>query len=272
VPDNIEILQNTLWRVAAEEAATDKYPEYFQSMSVKNRKDRVVHGLHYAVFPKDRMLLDDFKASVANLKHRLCVPDLPVHESGSTGIGVRADSGDGGAGFGGGNGEGGGGDSEAGGSASGSAAKATDSAWSTFKTAMPACSYMRLVCEALHAFCEADSTEPTDAMFAYLLLHDIGAADSDITRLMYDTSEARLAYRAVKLFKDPGTIGINVGGDIYDMCKLLETVLPRFLHQKNPLSESEDEDEDGASQSECGLETRVADLLPKSEVVEKPVS
>lgn len=57
-----------------------------------------IQGLHYAVYTKDRMLLDDFKAS--------------VHESGSTGIGVRVDSGDGGAG-----GIGGGGDSEAGGSA-----------------------------------------------------------------------------------------------------------------------------------------------------------
>ena len=100
---------------------------------------------------------------------------------------------------------------------------------------------MRLACEALHAHWQHSGTPPNASMMCYLLLHDIGARDSDLDTLLHDSWAARLVYKALCSY-DTETCAIsNAGGVWASMRPLLEAVLPAGLHR----AESVDEDEDG---------------------------
>jgi hypothetical protein len=114
------------------------------------------------------------------------------------------------------------------------------------QTRPPSCQYMRLACEALHAHWQrssGSSTPPDESLMCYLLLHDIGARDSDLETYLHDSWATRLMYKALCSY-DTETCAIsNAGGVWASMRPLLEAVLPTALHRVDS-DDSDDEDED----------------------------
>eukprot|EP00798_Chlamydomonas_sp_ICE-L_P006853 gene6853-30829_t len=90
----------------------------------------------------------------------------------------------------------------------------------------------------------SSSTSPNEALMCYLLLHDIGARDSPLNTLLYDSWRSRLVYKALCGY-DTETCAIsNAGGVWAGMRPLLEAVLPSYIHVSDD-TDDEDGDKDG---------------------------
>lgn len=115
------------------------------------------------------------------------------------------------------------------------------------RTRAPSSKTMRLACEALHAYSHNPTTSPDETLLSYLLLHDIGARDTDFETFLdldpqhpQDSWAARLLYKALCVY-DTETCAIsNAAGVWACMRPLFEAVLPKGLHE---VSDDEDDDE-----------------------------
>eukprot|EP00798_Chlamydomonas_sp_ICE-L_P000152 gene152-1674_t len=216
LPDGVDFHQDTMLVFMPELPDHPLYPNCFQSMSNNRKGKKHVHGLHFSLYPTQRMEIKALNAKVEELRHLRC----PMYELATLedqGGGNNANNGD----------EGGG--------------------WLNqfpLKTCPPSSNSMRLVCEALHAHSGSSSTSPNEALMCYLLLHDIGARDSPLNTLLYDSWRSRLVYKALCGY-DTETCAIsNAGGVWAGMRPLLEAVLPSYIHVSDD-TDDEDGDKDG---------------------------
>ena len=178
LPEGIAMHQDTLLIFKPERSDNAKYPSCFRSMS-NTRKGKVyVHGLHVVVFPTRRMSIEELQHKIEELRHSLCPCSAAPEDASAPRVCPPAGAG---------SGSGGGG---------GGGSRAVMPLPVQQKTRSPSCQYMRLVCEALHAHWQDSSTPPNASMMCYLLLHDIGARDSDLETLLQDSWAARLVYKA----------------------------------------------------------------------------
>jgi hypothetical protein len=99
----------------------------------------------------------------------------------------------------------------------------------------PSGQYMRIVCEALHT----DKANTANSMSLY---HEICAKDLPFTTLLCDSLESRLVYKVMCNY-DTETCNIdNAGGYWSKMKKMLEDVLPTFLHVNDNDSDNDSRD------------------------------
>eukprot|EP00798_Chlamydomonas_sp_ICE-L_P027846 gene27846-7208_t len=235
LPDGVDFHQDTMLVFMPELPDHPLYPNCFQSMSNNRKGKKHVHGLHFSLYPTQRMEIKALNAKVEELRHLRC----PMYELATLedqGGGNNANNGD----------EGGG--------------------WLNqfpLKTCPPSSNSMRLVCEALHAHSGSSSTSPNEALMCYLLLHDIGARDSPLNTLLYDSWRSRLVYKALCGY-DTETCAIsNAGGVWAGMRPLLEAVLPSYIHVSDD-TDDEDGDKDGID----GTSSERGDMEPAPETVE----
>ncbi len=97
------------------------------------------------------------------------------------------------------------------------------------KAWLPSTQLMRLICEAMWSMWQSSSTLPTDAMLAFMLVHDFGARDVKLSELMHDCTRTRLVYQAACQY-DAEAEYPELGGARKDaILDKLELVLPTSL-------------------------------------------
>jgi hypothetical protein len=195
LPEGLGCCQDVMLRWKPEKRLSGLYPLSFRSMTSSQQGKKHVHGLHFSMYPTQRLLLAKFEDLVRNQLKPLSQP-CDKH-----GGGERDD-----------------------------AALWPDTEEGVQPTRAPSSQRMRLACEALLSFWRSPDTPPNDAELAYLLLHDIGARNSPPSRFDANSTCTRLLYRALCAYDTGECVISNAGGYHHELLQALEGVLPERLH------------------------------------------